>query len=121
MPHRAHWARLVVATQALVFERLKRNDLHHLVTPASRRRRERFRSSQEAWGYFMRKPLFRRFDPDCLRDYVVRWVGCRRWGKGLAVVDHGVEGPGALVGCTHTCRAVLVVGLWQAASGLSGQ
>jgi pimeloyl-ACP methyl ester carboxylesterase len=36
----------------------------------TRKRRARWSSQEEAEAYFKRIPLFRRFDPDCLRDYV---------------------------------------------------
>lgn len=53
------------------------------ITPAGRtlRRREAFADFDEALRYFSGKSLFRRFDPDCLADYVRH--GLAASGQGL--------------------------------------
>ena len=50
----------------------KRIGLIDRITPAgtTRNRRSTWPSVEAALAHFRRKPLFRQFDPDCLRDYV---------------------------------------------------
>jgi pimeloyl-ACP methyl ester carboxylesterase len=59
---------------------LKRLGLVDRVTPAgvTRGRRSEWASAGQAIEHFGRKSNFRRFDPDCLRDYVT--LGMRRHG-----------------------------------------
>jgi pimeloyl-ACP methyl ester carboxylesterase len=62
---------------------VKRFGLVDRVTPAgvTRGRRSQWASVDEAIEHFRGKRNFRRFDPDCLRDYVVR--GMARAGRGV--------------------------------------
>ena len=55
------------------------------ITPAARTRARRryFASEAEALRYFRTKPLFRRFDPACLRDYVRHGTQADAHGRSL--------------------------------------
>ncbi|MCX5999132.1 MAG: alpha/beta hydrolase [Chloroflexi bacterium] len=43
---------------------------HFKVVTQTKRRRDQWSSRQEAEAHFRQRPLFCRFDPDCLKDYV---------------------------------------------------
>ncbi len=63
---------LLEGAGALLFQAAKRLGIlkrTSLVSQA-RKRRAGWESTDEAIEYFRGKPLFRKFDPDCLRDYV---------------------------------------------------
>ncbi len=87
------------------------------ITPAARtrHRRRRFSSADEAAFYFRAKPVFRRFTPECLRDYVMHGMRADREGLSLtfdpdveariyatiphhfAALAHGLRCPAALI------------------------
>jgi pimeloyl-ACP methyl ester carboxylesterase len=75
---------LLTLPDRLLVQAAKRFGFIDRLTPAGRTegRRERFADLDEARVYFSGKPLFRRFDPDCLEDYV---------RHGLAPVEQGLR------------------------------
>lgn len=75
-----------------LFKMLKRFGLADYVTPAgaTRGRRGAWASSDEAYAHFRDKPVFRDFDPECLRDYVT--LGVRPCPEGVCLAfDPEVE------------------------------
>jgi pimeloyl-ACP methyl ester carboxylesterase len=58
-----------LALPVFLAKKLRLMDRAKLVSQ-TKTRRARWSSREEAEAYFGRIPLFRRFDPDCLRDYV---------------------------------------------------
>jgi len=66
-----------------LFGMVKRLGLADYVTPAgvTRERRAVWSSSNEAYAHFRDRPVFRDFDPECLRDYVT--LGMRPCPEGV--------------------------------------
>lgn len=77
---------LLTLVDRVVIRAAKRFGLIDRITPAGRTlgRREAFADMAEARDYFSGKPLFRRFDPDCLEAYVRHGLRAADGGLRLA-------------------------------------